>query len=308
MHLGIDLGGTNLKVGVLNSDGELVYKDSLPTLATNGVDYVIGNITKLIESTIEKFKTQTIGIGVPGVITNGGVVTIAPNLDGWVDIPIKNILQKEFLMPVSVDNDANAAAIAELELGAGKDIDNFIFLTLGTGVGGAIIANRKLFRGEDGGAGEIGHIILNCFDNSHDNLIGYRKGTLEEYIGRTQIISNFKRIQTNHTDNNSVIDTNYDVEDISNAINNGDDSAKECFIEVGEYLGIGLTTVMNLLDIKTTIIGGGISNAHTILLETALGTLKKRSLPSIAKNAKILKATFSNDAGIIGAALLGKYK
>jgi len=306
MYIGIDLGGTNLKAAVVDSSGHIVHKNMQPTNADMGYDYVLTELKNSIKTLLNAYKgIESIGVGVPGVVNNDGTILIAPNLQGWKDIELSKILQNEFNLPIAVDNDANAAAIAEFELGAGKNDDSFIYVTLGTGVGGCIIYNREIFRGETGGAGEIGHTII----NANEKLIQdkpYRTGIVEEYTGRNQITELGKKIIAQYPDS---LLHNYDRPDpffITQAIEDGDQAARLIFSQVGYYLGIGLSTVVNILDISALIFGGGISLSHHILLDTALLTMKQRAMPSIAPRLKFKEAKFTKNAGIVGAAMLGK--
>jgi len=305
MYIGVDLGGTNLKVGVINDDGKILYLKYLPTNAAEGKEYVIKNIHKQIYLAIKKFrKTKAIGIGIPGIVSKG-IVKVAPNLTGWENVPIQQIIATKYDLPVAVDNDANTAALAELELGAGKNSQNFIYITLGTGVGGAIIINREIFRGDYGGAGEIGHIIIDA-TNKISNEKQYRTGILEEFIGKNQITEFAREFIKNKPD---TILHNYAKLDpyfISEAIERKDKIAIEIYKLIGYYLGIGLTNVMNILDIRLVIVGGGLSLSHPILFQFAKETIAIRAMPSVAENFEIKQAHFLKDAGIIGAGLLGK--
>lgn len=306
MYIGIDLGGTNLKAAVVDDHGDIIHKNMEPTNADKGYEFVLNSIKNSIRSLLNAYKAiQSIGVGVPAVVNHDGVLVVAPNLIGWDNVPLQKILNKEFEIPVAVDNDANAAAVAEFELGAGKDDDSFIYVTLGTGVGGCIIYRREIFRGEIGGAGEIGHSII----NANDKLIAehpYRTGIVEEYAGRNQITELGRKIIKQYPDS---ILHKFDRPDpyfISQAIEDGDQAAKLIFTQVGYYLGIGLSTVVNILDISTLIFGGGISLSHHILLDTTLATMKQRAMPSIAARIKFKEAKFTKNAGIVGAAMLGK--
>lgn len=306
MYLGIDLGGTNLKSGVIDDNGNIIENSTCPTNADEGYNSVINKITGIIGDTENKYKIKSVGIGVPGIVSDDGVVKISPNLPGWINLPLKKKLTESITLPLAIDNDANMAAIAELELGAGKDLKNFIYITLGTGVGGTIIINRKIFRGDSGGAGEIGHTIINANDKSNCYNTSFRSGILEEFIGRKQIIELAKRIQINFPD--SILNKNdyVDVSTISDAASIGDAAAVDCFNKIGYYLGVGIASAMNLLDITTAIIGGGISLSDNILFDNATKIIHQRALPPIAQRAELRKAHFTKDAGIIGAALLGK--
>ena len=306
MYIGIDLGGTNLKAAIVDDSGGIIHKSMQPTHADKGYEYVLDHLMNSIRSLLNAYKgIESIGVGVPAVVNHDGVLVVAPNLIGWDNVPLRKILKKEFEIPVAVDNDANAAAVAEFELGAGKDDDSFIYVTLGTGVGGCIIYQREIFRGETGGAGEIGHTII----NANDKLISehpYRTGIVEEYAGRNQITDLGKKIIDQYPDS---LLHDYDRPDpyfITQAIEDGDKAARLIFSQVGYYLGIGLSTVVNILDISTLIFGGGISLSHPVLLDTALATMKQRAMPSIAPRIKFKEARFTKNAGIVGAAMLGK--
>ncbi len=305
MYLGIDLGGTNLKAGVLDENGDLAFQFARPTDAESGPDALIGDLRSIIESVISRNRNvKSAGLGVPGVVTDDGVVKIAPNLKGWKNIALKETLAGFFDIPISIDNDANTAALAELELGAGKNEQYFIYVTLGTGVGGAIIYERKLFRGQYGGAGEIGHLIIDCYDQSKGRT--FRNGVLEEFTGRTKIIDIGREILKKYPDSILHQKKFPDPYFVSEACKQNDEAARKIFEKIGFYLGIGLASAMNLLDIRLIIVGGGISQAHDILFNSTLETIKERALPALAEGAEIRKAEFTKDAGIIGAALLGR--
>ena len=306
MYIGIDLGGTNLKAAVVDDSGNIIHKIAQSTNAERGFEYVLKNLENAISRLQNAFKgIESIGVGVPAVVNHEGIILIAPNLYGWKNVDLKSILSKLFSLPIAIDNDANAAAIAELELGAGKDDDSFIYVTLGTGIGGGIVYNREIYKGETGGAGEIGHTIINAMDALVQEK-PYRTGILEEYTGKNQITELGRKIIKQYPDS---ILHNYDRPDpyfISEAIEDGDIAAKLILTQVGHYLGIGLSSAVNILDISTLIFGGGISLSHPILLDTALATMKQRAMPSIAPRIVFKKAEFTKNAGIVGAAMLGK--
>jgi glucokinase len=307
MYLGIDLGGTNLKAGIIDDSGELVFKSSQPTYAVNGPESVINEIKQIFEELVVKYPNlKSVGIGVPGVISGDGIIKVSPNLPGWIELPLKKLLLDKISLPIAIDNDANAGALAELELGSGRNTENFLYVTLGTGVGGTIIYNNEIFRGESGGAGEIGHTIIDANRHSDNSDRSYRLGALEEFIGRKKIIALALELLPEYPD--SILNQNHapDVSAISDAVYNDDPAAVACFRKIGELLGIGLASAMNLLGISVAIIGGGISMSHPLLIDTALETVKKRALPTIASVAELRLARFTKDAGVIGAAILGK--
>jgi glucokinase len=308
MYLGIDLGGTNLKAGVVDDDGNIVYQFTHATRANKGLDYVLNNLKQLIYKFLDKNKdVKSIGVGIPGIIDEDGTVKISPNLPEWVDVPLGKFLKNIFPLPTVVDNDANVAALAELEFGAAQDVDSFLYVTLGTGAGGAIVINKKIYRGEGLAAGEFGHMIID-YKAPLDEEANYRTGIVEKFVGRNHITAFGREFIKDYPDS---LLHKYDRPDpyfISEALSKGDEAAKELFTIVGTNLGIGLASALNLLDIGTVVIGGGISQAHPHLLDTAEKVLKQRTLPPIAERAEIRKAKFTKDAGIIGAAMLGKRK
>ncbi len=306
MYIGIDLGGTNLKTGVLNEKGEIVYQYTQATRANKGLEYVLNNLKRMIYNLLDKYKdVQSIGVGIPGIIDEDGTVKISPNLPEWVDIPLGKFLKNIFPLPSIVDNDANAAAIAELELGAAQDTNNFIYVTLGTGAGGAIVINKQLYRGEGLAAGEFGHIIIDDDAPIDDDAI-YRTGIVEKFVGRNHITDFAREFLKDYPDSLLHKYARPDPYFISEALSKGDEAAEKLFTIIGTKLGIGLASALNLLDIGLVVVGGGISQAHPHLLDTAEKVLKERTLPPIAERAQIRKAKFTKDAGIIGAALLGK--
>lgn len=311
MHLGIDIGGTNIKSGVIDGNNNLLDKYSTPCNAHLGRDIIIKSVCSIIDRSLEKFPLiKSIGLGIPGIIDADGNLNVSPNLSALNGINLKKQLSSLYDFSISIDNDANTAALAELYIGSGKDLESFLYITLGTGVGGAIISDRRLFRGFNSSAGEAGHIII---DDSNDQFSqgiihsDFQRGTLESLIGRAAIIRRAISLCSIYPDSDLNSIDQLDVSDISDAASNGDIASIRCLTETGYYLGLGLSSVLNLLGLYHVIIGGGISSANNILFESALSTIKRRALPLISQNAQIIKAHFKADAGIIGAALLGKF-
>ncbi|MCX7880246.1 MAG: ROK family protein [Ignavibacteria bacterium] len=306
VYLGIDIGASNLKYGIVNSSGAVIYQHSQSTNASKGLDYMLTTLKRLILNLQDKYpRIKAIGVGVPGIVSLDGNVKLAPNLPEWVDVPLGKFLNNVFSLPIAVDNDANAAAYAEMQIGSGKEFDSFIYVTLGTGVGGAVVINRRLYRGENNAAGEFGHIIYNPFEPLNSKKT-YRTGVLEEYLGKEQITVFAKKFIKDRPE--SLLHT-YEKTDpyfISDAVEKGDETAVEILSYVGHILGLGLTTVMNLFDISKAVVGGGVSLAPNLLLESAIKTIKERALPHIAENVKVIRATFTKDSGFIGAALLAR--
>lgn len=307
-YIGLDIGGTNFKIGILDEYNNVIFKKSWPTDFQSGINGLIDQIIRTVKISLGRYyDIATIGIGIPGISDKKGMLKVAPNISNGKDVPLGRILYDSFNIPVSIDNDANTAALAELELGAGKEENNFIYLTLGTGVGGSIISDRKLFRGANGGAGELGYIIINS-ERELNHKTPFRTGILEEYLGRNQIAAIASEVLKKYPESSLLGYANPDPYFISQAIEINDSAAVEIFKTVGYYLGVGLASAMNFLDMNLIIIGGGMSEANSLLYAVARETIKERAIPTIAENFELRKAHFSKDAGIIGAALLGKGK
>lgn len=309
MYLGLDIGGSSVKGAVLLPDGSLSDIRSFTAPSDKTPDIFITQLKDFVSEFLFQYpQIETIGIGVPGVVDDAGVVRIAPNLSGWVNIPLKDILVEEFQIPIALDNDANVAGFAELQIGAGISDRHFVFVTLGTGIGGAIIFDRKLFRGAIGGAGEFGHQIINAYADE-PNAPLYRQGTLEVLTGRFGILSYAKELLQTSGNNSKLNDlsADFDVHDIANAASHGDALSIRLFEEIGRLIGIGLVNIMNILDIHTAIIGGGIGFDNPPLLDSIRHTISQRALPTIASDAIVKTAGLSKNAGIYGAALIGKY-
>jgi len=311
--VGVDLGGTKVKLGIVTSEGRIVKKISVPTLAKEGVDKSINQIKKGINALLKGNKKliSGIGIGSPGVVSlKKGTVENPPNLPGWGKVHLGKLITKEFSLPTYVENDANAAAIGELIYGAGKKLDSFIMVTLGTGVGGGIIYNNKLFRGDFGGAGEIGHVTI---DKNGPKCNCGSKGCLEAYLGNNYLINNITKELSTEKDTIifKLIDNNLEnltPRIIHEASLQGDKYSKGVINNLGEILGCGLASMVNVFDISNIVIGGGVSGFGRPLFKATKDSIKSRVLTPIRPRIKVLQAKLKNNAGIKGASSLVFYK
>jgi len=311
--IGVDLGGTNVKVGIVSQEGKIVKKLSLETFANVGPDEVIAQIKKGVGEILigNKLKIRGIGIGSPGIVTpKKGTVENPPNFPGWNKINIGKILYKEFKINIHVENDANAAAIGEMIFGAGKKLDSFIMVTLGTGVGGGIIFKGKLFRGENSAAGEIGHMSVDL-NGPKCNCGSF--GCVEAYVGNHYLVKRIKNELTEHRESKIWEMLKNDLNlltplVIDQAANAGDQYAQSVVKNMGLYLGAALASVANALDIGTFIIGGGVAGFGKPLFDSIQQTMVSRVLTPLRKRIKVLPAKLKNDAGIKGASALVFYK
>lgn len=311
MHVfaALDVGATSIKAALVQADGMVLHQDSILTGAADGPKAVVEKICKTMSALEARYPgLRAIGVGMPGVFNRtDGCIYHPPNLPGWGVFPIRETLQRATRQAVFVDNDANVAGLGEAAIGAGRDCPDFLYVTLGTGIGGAIIHRGDIFTGERGGAAEIGHVIVHADATARPHQAGFRVGVLEEYAGRHALLNSVRAFAAEHPDKTRFRPgQDFDVRDISEAAYDEDPAALACFSEAGRLLGVALATSLNLLDMRIVIVGGGISQAHPSLLESARSELRQRALPSIASEAEIRPARFGKDAGIIGAAMLAK--
>ena len=309
-RIGIDVGGTNVKIALVSDKGIIVYSNSIPTRAETGYEYTINSIKEAIKVLLKETNQnpkdiEGMGFGFPGQIDcQKGIVRLAPNIPGWVDVPIAEIMENEFGIPTRVDNDVRTAALGELNYGAGIGCQNLVCITVGTGIGAGLVINGKLVRGASNAAGEIGHIKLNMEGGP---LCGCGdRGCLEAYASGPAIVAMAENYikggkSTKYRELANPEITPYIV---SVAAQEGDPVAKQIFRIMGEYIGMGLTSVVNLLNPEKIIIGGGVADAGEILFAPIRETIQKRAM-TIQKNAvEIVPAKLGNTAGVIGASLL----
>lgn len=288
MIIGIDLGGTKIAGVLATPSGKILMDVQVPTEANKGRKRVIQNIKKAIRMLIHshKVKIKAIGIGAPGPIYyEKGIVVGAPNLPGWKRVNLKKILEKEFKVPVFVDNDANCAALAEAWFGAGKFVKHFIYMTISTGIGGGIIINKKLYRGAIGSAGELGHMIL---DPNGPRCGCGKRGCLEALASGSALKKK----------------TGMDAIAVELAARQGDKKALAAIQEAAHYLAIGIADLVNIFNPERVIIGGGLSNMRELLFIPLKRDFKKYALTLPAKSVKIVRAKLGTKAGVLGAAAL----
>lgn len=311
-YLGIDLGGTNIAVGVVSEDGTIINSCTTPTLSNRNFQEIIKDMAnlslKLLEdSNISLEYVASIGIGSPGVCNSDtGVIEYSNNLK-LLNVPIKYELQRYINLPIYLENDANCAAYAESLVGAAKDYKSSITVTLGTGVGGGIIIDNKIVTGAFNRGGEIGHHIINV--NGIECSCG-NKGCWEAYASATaliretkNVIKNFPNSKINELSQNNL--DNITAKIVFDAADYGDDIAINILDNYYRYIGIGIANIINILEPMAVIIGGGISAQKDKLIIPVKKYIKEYIYDGNLKS-EIKVAKLGNDAGIIGAALLGK--
>ncbi|MDP1852645.1 MAG: ROK family protein [Candidatus Omnitrophota bacterium] len=294
--IGIDLGGTNTKIGLL--DNRLKIKDKIifSTQKFRGKECLINALLFYIQNLLNKHKIRKekvrgVGIGLPGPIdSQKGIVHYFPNIAGWKEVSLARIIRQKIHLPVLIDNDVNLITLAEFKLGAGKKSRNMVCLTLGTGVGGGIIVEGKLYRGSSLSAGEIGHIPV-AADGPKCGCGA--KGCLESYIGNSRILKKAKALFGA-----------IKLEELTQKARHGNREARKLWQEVGSYLGLCLSGIVNFFNPDCIVIGGGVAGAGSILFDAVEKVVIGRAMAPAKNIVKIVRAKLGQDAGIIGAALL----
>lgn len=277
--LGIDLGGTKILAALADTRGNIINQVSLPTQPRKGPRAVLNNIITAARSAqLKGYKIKKIGISAAGPIDlKTGIITDPPNLP-FKRLDLKGALKKAFRVPVCIENDANAAALAELRFGAGRKARNFIYITISTGIGGGLILDGKLYRGANGAAGEVGHMVI--------DKNGRRCGC--GMPGDLEVLGSGRAFKP-------------DPKSVEKAARRGKAWAKKEIDRVARDLGLGLASLTNIFDPGLIIIGGGIANMGELLLNPVRRYLKQFALPLPAKKVKIVKARFINEGALRGA-------
>lgn len=297
--IAIDIGGTAVKFALVGENGEILKKWKINTdISNNGVrlpDDIIESVNfNLIDS--DSNDILGIGIGVPGPISsNGESVLKAVNL-GWNNVPLKKIISSALNLPVVLLNDANAATLGEMWQGAAQNKNNFVFITLGTGVGGGIVVNGKVINGVHSAGGEIGHIPV---QSDEKRVCGCGNiNCLETFASANGLVKTANKIFSE----NNIVKNNYSAIDLFDDVARGDKYAQKALDLTVDRLGKAIAGIINTLDVEGVVIGGGLSNAGDALIEPLKKQVDKHVFPQIRDNYALKKAYLGNDAGILGDA------
>lgn len=306
--MGVDLGGTFIKLAFFDYEGTLQHKWEVPTdLSENGMNIVnvIANAIdgKLSELGMAKSDFLGIGMGAPGPFKKDGTCIVAVNL-GWKDYPLKDELSKAVGLPAVVDNDANVAAYGEFFKGAGRGTQDFVMVTLGTGVGGGIIANGQIVQGCNGAGGELGHMSI-VLEGGPKCGCG-KLGCLEALVSATGITKMGEFFAKDNPQSRMNDCENLNSKVIYKLAKEGDLAALDVVDRVGYYLGAGLANIGNMLNPEIIAVGGGVSKAGEQLLRPTIEYFNKFSFSAVKSSTKIVVAELGNDAGVYGAAGLVK--
>jgi glucokinase len=297
--IGIDFGGTTIKSALIE-DGKILQRgqviDTLHTGDSNAItEALLAGVAQLREA---RPQCVAIGVGLPGIVDSiNGIVHRLSNVPGWNDVPLRDLLRRRTGLHAAIENDAKSMAYAEWKYGAARDGRNVVCVTLGTGVGGGLILDGRLYRGSFLGAGEIGQMSIDYQGRTgnYGNL-----GALEKYVGNRQIA---ERGQQSYEKAGKLVPIEQcSPAALEAAAHAGDPIAKQLWSQIGMELGCALANVVWLLNPDAIVIGGGVSKAGDLLFEPIRQTIRSVTMPTFYENLKILPAALGNDAGVIGSA------
>lgn len=307
--IGVDVGGTTIKFGVIDEEGRVIERTDRPTRAEEGPDRVLAEVSDGINALLtDHSHVSAIGIGFPGSVNRSNQICYPPNFPGWEVVDPLPLISERLTrpLPIVIENDANVAAWAEAQIGGGRGEPHFLYVTLGTGVGGCIISDGAIWRGATGAAGEIGHMTVDV--NGPICNCGAR-GCVEAYIGSRYMTEyaeqKMRRYRESRLHAMLMAGRELTPHLINQAAEDGDIFAQNFLSDLGRILGAALASAMNACDLHLCIVGGGVAQAEMFLLGQARRTLRARVLQSIAADVQLRVATLSTNAGIVGAALLG---
>ncbi|HWP46159.1 MAG TPA: ROK family protein [Candidatus Limnocylindrales bacterium] len=303
--IGIDLGGTNLRVAAITREGEIIQKSEGRSEVHRGREKVLEDLLKSVEEIQRSLQPKgwqpvAIGFGVPGIIKEG-IVVQSPNFPDWDDFDLKTYLKNHWNLPLWIENDANAAALGELWMGAGKESRHFCCLTLGTGVGSGIIVDGRILHGADGMAGEAGHMVVDpegppCGCGGYGCLETYASATGLERMSKEALRRGAFRGKLPHNVHE------LSAKDLHNLAKAGDPEARQIFAQMGRYLGIGLVNLIQIFNTELIILGGGVTDSWEYFIPETEKQIQTRAYKALARRVKIRRALCGGDAGVLGAA------
>ena len=303
--LGMDIGGTKLAIVVAAPDGEVLAERREPSQATEGPDAMIGRATRMAreaaaEAGVALGDVAGVGIGCGGPLDPWrGIVHNALNNPGWIDVPLVARIERELGRPAHLDNDANAAALGEHRFGAGRGVDDLVYLTISTGVGGGLILGGRLYHGVNGNAGELGHISVQVRDGRpcHCGSIG----CLEAYCSGTNIAARFTEALTAGGRSSLEGRKAIGAREVADAARDGDPLARQVWGETMELLGGGIVSIVHAFNPRLVILGGGVTRAGELLFDPVRSIVTQRAMPWLAEPVEIVPARLGERAGVLGA-------
>jgi len=308
--LGIDLGGTKILTAVTNAQGKMLSRDHSITPAKEGQQAVVKSILESMSRALDQAHMvaadlTAIGVGAPGLSNpETGILFTSPNLPGWRDVPLRDIIEKQLGKKAFLINDANAAALGELYFGAGRGARNFIYITVSTGIGGGIIIDGKIYTGSTGTAGELGHMVI---DDEGPQCNCGNKGCWETLASGTALAREARRRIKEGAATSIPKYADGDLEKINaeaihEAAQAGDKLASELIAQSAYYLGVGLANLINIFNPEVIVIGGGLSNIGDMLLKPAFNEAGRRAFKQAYQAVRFARAELGRNSGVLGAA------
>jgi glucokinase len=309
--IGVDLGGTNLRVAAVNENGGLFDHLNLETLVERGredvVDRLTNGILELVNRWKDRYQLAGIGIGIPGILRlREGILVASPNLPGWENFNVRGQIARRLNAPFLLENDANAAALGEKWIGSGRNVNHLCFLTMGTGIGGGLIFDGKIWHGASGMAAELGHVTL--YPEGRLCACG-NKGCLEAYAAASAVVKAAQEMLQAGTASEGLQKLAASGLKLTSArvyelARENDPSAQEIYRQVGRALGLAIANFINIFDIDTFVLGGGAVDAWDMFEKSMFEEVARRSYVWRNDPRKILKSSLGSHAGIFGAAYL----
>ena len=303
--IGIDLGGTNIKVAVVDKKKGIIEQTSVPTHADLGRELLLDRIAATVTTLSKADGVIGIGFGLPGMVNlEQTTVFHPPNLPGWEKVNAAKEITKRTGLPCRIENDANVSALGCLHFGKGKRFGSFVMLTLGTGVGGAIIHEKKLFKGTNGMAGELGHVIIDYHGPLSNSVT---RGTIEAYVGQ-RFMSRFATDMISQNPDNDLFKKfqgNFDKlepVDLTREADLGNELAIEILMKTGQRLGYAIINYTHILDIRKFVLSGGVSKAGSWITEPAEEIVRKHMMAPFQEGFELIVEDLGNDSALLGAA------
>jgi glucokinase len=292
MNIGVDLGGTNIRVAVMDDNGIIIEELGCPTEAENGPLPAIEKIIAMIQSLQEKHAVRSVGIGAPGPLdAKRGIIIEPPNLSSWKNIELTKMIESAIHLPVYLENDANAAALAEALIGAGKEAESVFYITVSTGIGGGYVYNGKLISGAQGNCGEIGNMIVDPHAIDAPNL---NKGALEALASGTAIGRKAE----------SVFGPGHGAKEVFLFAQEGNQEAAGIIDEALSYLAMGIANIVHTLNPEVIVLGGGVMKSKDLMLDPLKEKVIPLLYPSLRPHLKLKHALLDQKAGVVGAGMI----
>ncbi len=310
LFIGIDLGGTKISTGLVGGNGAIVAHHYQETLAAEGEQTVIrrmldGARRVMAQAGVSESQVAAVGVGAPGPLDlEAGVVLAPPNLPGWERVPLKRLIEDSLGIATFLENDANAAALGEHRFGAGRGAAHVIYVTVSTGIGGGLILDGDLYHGDSGGAGEIGHMTIMpggplCGCGNRGCLEALASGTAIARRARERVAEGAPTLIADLAEGNPKRIT---AKLVAEAADRGDKEAEAILTEAMDYLGIGMTNLVNLFNPQIIVIGGGLTNVGERLFRPVRQAIARHALPAAAQAVRIAPAELGDKVGVLGAA------